>query len=199
VPDEKRTVHFIASLVSIVVLNFIVGSIVGVGSMGSAMQSGTFSKSSTNSRSVTGSGMFGEIERQGRLMEAAKADTFVPPADGKLSKAQVEEYIKVLQKTRAIHEEYAEKMQEFSQEMQAKDKAGKTPSPADLTKMYAGIGSVMGANNAEMEVVKTGGGNWAEHNWVKEQLRIARIQQGDGSDVIAHNYELYQQYEDDLD
>ena len=199
VPDEKRTVHFIASQVVIVILNFIIGSIVGVGAMGSAVQSGTFSKDRTTSRSVTGSGILGEFERQGRLMEAAEADVFDPPADGELSKGQVEDYIKVVQKTRAIHEEYAEKMQKFSQEMEAKEKAGEKASPADLSQMYSGIGTVMSANNAEMEVVKTGQGNWAEHLWVKEQLRIARIQQGDGTDAMAHNYKLFKKYEEDLE
>ena len=57
----------------------------------------------------------------------------------------------------------------------------------------------MSANNAELEVVKTGNGNWAEHNWVKEQLRVAHIQRGDGSDAIAHNYKLYKKYEEELE
>ena len=57
----------------------------------------------------------------------------------------------------------------------------------------------MSVNNAEMEIVKTGGGNWAEHVWVKEQLRVAKIQRGDGSEALAHNYELYQEYQQELD
>lgn len=69
---------------------------------------------------------------------------------------------------------------------------------ADLSQIYAGIGGAVSANNAEMEVVKTGQGNWAEHLWVKQQLRTARIHQGDGTDAIAHNYKLYQKYEEDL-
>ena len=198
VPDEKRTVHFIASLVVIVILNFIVGSFIGAGGMGSAGQSGVFSNGDTATRSVTGSGVFGEIERQGRLMEAATADVFNPPEDGELTEAQVREYIKVLKKTRAIQEEYTAKMQKMSDDMQAKEAAGEKVSPADMARMYAGIGTVVSANNAEMEVVKTGKGNWAEHTWVKEQLRVARIQQGDGSDATAHNYELYEKYEEDL-
>jgi len=198
VPDEKRTVHFVASLVVIVILNFIIGGVLGVGSMGTAMQSGDFSKVGPGSRTVTGSGMLGEFERQGRLMEAAEADVFDPPADGELSKAQVEDYIKVLQKTRAIHEEYEEKMQKFSQKMEAKEETGENPSLSDLTQMYSGIGGAVSANNAEMEVVKTGQGNWAEHLWVKEQLRAAHIHQGDGTDAIAHNYNLYKKYEEDL-
>ncbi len=198
VPDEKRLVHFISSLVSIVILNFVIGSIIGVGAMGSGMHSGALSKSNIYSRSTVGSGMLGEFERQGRLVEEAEADFFDPPADGKLSKAQLEKYVKVLQKTRALHEEHAEKIQKLSEEMEAKKKAGEKPSPADLSQMYAGIGTAISANNAEMEVVKTGQGNWAEHLWIKEQLRTARIQQGEGSDTLAHNYKLYQKYEDEL-
>ncbi len=110
VPDEKRVVHFIASLVVIVIINIVVGSVVGIGTVGTTLQSGTYSSGSRDSRSVTGSGMIGEMERQGRLMGAAGADVFEPPADGELSKAQVENYVKVLQKTRAVHAEYAAKM-----------------------------------------------------------------------------------------
>ncbi len=90
------------------------------------------------------------------------------------------------------------KMDKLAAEMKAKEKAGKSPSLADLGKMYSGAGGLMSANNAEMEVVKTAGGNWAEHEWVKQQLRIAHIQQGEGSDANAYNYKLYEKYEDEL-
>jgi len=49
-----------------------------------------------------------------------------------------------------------------------------------------------------MEVVKTGDGNWAEHVWVKQQLRTAHVQKGEGSDAIVHNYKLYKEYQDEL-
>jgi len=198
VPDEKRTVHFIVSLVAIFVLNFIVGSFMAVGSIGTNMRSTTFPDQESSSRSNTASGVFGEFERQGRLMEAAQADVYDPPEDGELSEDQVKAYVKVMQKTQIIHEEYAEKMQRLSEKMEAKEKAGESVSVADMTQMYSGIGTTVGAVNAEMEVVKTGQGNWAEHSWVKEQLHTARIHQGDGSDAVLHNYELYQEYEDDL-
>ncbi len=55
--------------------------------------------------------------------------------------------------------------------------------------MPGGVGAALGMATAEMEVVKTGGGNWAEHLWVKRQLRIALIQK-DISDAVKHNYEL---------
>ena len=139
------------------------------------------------------------LPSKGRLMEAAQEDTYDPPDNGELGESQVVAYTKVLKKTHAIHEEYAEKLKKFSTEMKAKKEAGEEPSMADLSKAYSGIGGVMGANNAEMEVVKTGGGNWAEHLWVKEQLRTAKIQQGDGSSALVHNYKLFRKYEEDLD
>jgi len=196
VPDEKRLVHFISSLVSIVILNIIIGSIIGVGTVSSGSQGGVFTESRTSS---TGSGVMGDYERQGRLMEAAEDDTFEPPNDGELTKSQVQSYAKVLKKTRAIHAEYTQKVQDLSDEMDSKQKAGETPSATDMAKMFGGISNVMSANNAEMEVVKTGGGNWAEHIWVKEQLHIAKIQMGDGSDAIAHNYKLFLKYKEDLE
>jgi hypothetical protein len=65
--------------------------------------------------------------------------------------------------------------------------------------MYQGMGSVMSLNTVEMEVVKTGGGNWAEYQWVRDQLRAARLQRGEGSDALAHNYELYGEFEERLE
>ena len=50
---------------------------------------------------------------------------------------------------------------------------------------------------SEMEVVKSAGGNWAEHMWVQESLRTAWIQK-DINDTVSHNYELYQEFEEEL-
>lgn len=200
VPDEKRVVHFVVSLVAIFIINIIVGSVLGVGMARNEFKSSDFSSMERPERSSTsGSGIMGEMERQGRLMEAAQADEFEPPSDGKLDDDQVETYISVMAKTRAVHKKYAEDMDKMAKEMKAKEEAGETPSLSDLGKMYGGIGSAVTANNAEMEVVKTAGGNWAEHQWVKAQLRAAEIQQGDGSDALEHNYKLFTKYQDELE
>jgi multisubunit Na+/H+ antiporter MnhG subunit len=198
-PDEKRVVHFVVSLVAIFIINAVVGFMMGQGAMRQGVNSADFTRAERSSDNVKGSGVIGEMERQGRLMEAAAADVFEPPSDGELDEDQVEEYISVMQKTRAMHKKYAEEMDRMAREMKEKEEAGETPSLSDLGKMYGGIGTAMTANNAEMEVVKTGGGNWAEHQWVKEQLRAAAIQQGEGSDALEHNYELYKKYEDELE
>ena len=142
--------------------------------------------------------MFGEMARQAELMEAAGEDVYDSPGDGKLEDQQVEDYIKVLKKTRSMHESYADSMEKMIADAKAKEDAGKSVSAADLSRMYTGVGTAVGVHNAEMEIVKTGGGNWAEHEWVKLQLRAARLQQGEGNEANEHNYELYLKYEEDL-
>jgi len=199
VPDDKRATHYVVSLVAIIVCNMLIGLTLGLGNAGSQIQSSQYSASDNATRKSASPGVFGEVARQAELMEAASEDRYAPPSDGELDKDQVEEFVSVLRKTRAVHADYAEKMEKLSEEMKAKEAAGESPSMADIGKMYTGAGGLMVANNAEMEVVKSGGGNWAEHEWVKQQLRTARIQQGEGSDEIAHNYELYKKYEEELE
>ncbi|MBT8071380.1 MAG: YIP1 family protein [Gammaproteobacteria bacterium] len=198
VPDEKRVVHYVVSLVAILVINMVIGLTLGLGNAGNQIRSSGYSTSNSSSERTASSGVMGEAMRQAEIMEAAGADQFDPPSDGELDEDQVEELVSVMRKTRAIHAEYAEKMEKLAAEMKAKEEAGESPSMSDLGKMYTGAGGLMGANNAEMEVVKSGGGNWAEHVWVKQQLRTAHIQQGEGSDANAHNYELYKKYEEEL-
>ena len=198
VPDEKRTLHFVLSLIVIVVLNMVIGFTLVGSSVRDQMRTGGYTSSNSSSRSTSGSGIVGAVERQGRLMEAAESDVFDPPADGELDEDQVETYISALKKTRALHQQYAQKMEKMAADMKAKQEAGETPSLSDLTNMYGGVGSAMIANNAEMEVVKTAGGNWAEHLWVKQQLRTAQVQQGEGSEQIERNYGLYQKYQNEL-
>ena len=199
VPDEKRTLHFVLSLIVIVVLNMVIGYTLVGSSVRDQMPTGGYTSSDSSSRSTSGSGIMGAVERQGQLMEAAESDVYDPPADGELEEDQVETYISALKKTRALHQQYAQKMEKMAADMKAKQEAGETPSLSDLTNMYGGVGSAMIANNAEMEVVKTAGGNWAEHLWVKQQLRTAQVQQGEGSEPIEHNYELYQKYQNELE
>lgn len=199
VPDDKRVVHFVVSLVAVFIINMVIGLALGLGNAGSQYQSSGYSASDNDGRRSASSGVVGEAVRQAELVEAATADRFEPPADDKLDEDQVEDYVSVMRKTRAVHAEYAEKMEKLAEELKAKEEAGESPSLADLGKVYGGASGIMSVNNAEMEVVVTGGGNWAEHEWVKQQLRVARIQQGEGSDAIAHNYRLYEKYQEELD
>lgn len=199
VPDEKRTVHFVVSLVVIIIINMVVGLALGGNKMRNEFQSNAYTRNDSAGRTTASSGIVGEMARQGDLVDAASADVFEPPADGKLDEEQVENYVSVLRKTHALQAQYTAKIDKMAADMKAKEEAGESASITDLSKMYASVGSAMSANNAEMEVVKTGGGNWAEHQWVKQQLRVAAIQQGDGSDANAHNYELYQENQEALE
>ena len=87
VPEDKRMVHFVSSLVSILVINIVIGSVIGVGSIDSGSQRGAFSDNAEKSSSPVGSGVLGEFERQGRLMESAEEDIYEPPSNGKLKES----------------------------------------------------------------------------------------------------------------
>ncbi|GAB4188471.1 MAG: hypothetical protein Tsb002_14780 [Wenzhouxiangellaceae bacterium] len=194
VPEGKRPLHFIVSLVAIVIINMIVSMVLGLGAVRGNISRGYMAENSDSGYS-SGSGMFGEIERQGRLVEDAEDDRYQPPADGKVSKAQVEQLISVLGKAEKLQQREEEKLKQWAEDMDKKESA----SLSDLGKMFEGVGrAAIGTQTAEMEVVKTAGGNWAEHQWVKEQLRVAMIQE-DTNDAIKHNYALYQQFSDQLD
>ncbi len=198
VPDDKRVTHYVVSIIAVIVCNMVIGLTFGLSNSGGQYRSSDYSSSGRAERKSASSGVFGEAARQAELISAASSDEYEPPSDGELDEDQVEDYASVLRKTRAMHADYAKKMEKLAAEMKAKEEAGESPSMADLGKMYSGAGGLVVANNAEMEVVKSGGGNWAEHEWVKQQLRIAQIQQGEGSDAIAHNYKLYKKYEEKL-
>jgi len=197
VPDGKRVVHFILSLVGMFVANMILSYTLGFGSareIRSFDRSGSRGEDSTAARSVQNSGFLGEIERIQQLQEAASESVYEPPGDGELERSQVVEYVSVMKKTRAVHEDYQKQLESMRKDMEDKEEA----TVSDLTKMYSGMGGAMGAQNAEMEIVLTSGGNWAEHVWVREQLRVAMIQQGEGSDALEHNYELYEEFASEL-
>jgi hypothetical protein len=114
VPDSKRVLHFVVSLTVMFVINMILATVLGFGSMQREFRSHGMSRTESgvhdDSRTVKTSGVFGEIERQGQLVAAANNDVFDPPEDGKLSEEQVATYAGVMKKTRAAHERYQQKM-----------------------------------------------------------------------------------------
>jgi hypothetical protein len=190
IPEDKRVVHFVVSLIVTLIAVLIINLLFGVG----AYKSGVMSNhSQTDPRSVS-SGLFGGIERQANMIEHAENDKFMPPSDGKVTDNQIATLILNLQKTADYRKSQEDKLKNL--DSQLKDK--KDFSFSDIGKLTSGLNSVMSTANAEMEVVKTGGGNWAEHQWVKDQLRIANIQK-DINDAVKQNYALYQKYANQLD
>lgn len=194
VPDESRVKHFVISIIAAVVLNLIVSSVL-VSLFAPSLDVSDFSdydielsddEAGNSSGSVTG-GILGGFERQAQVAEEAANDTYEPPADGRLTEAQVERYVYVLEKSGQLRGRLTEKLQSTGEE--------ENPSLGDV---FGGIRDAVRAGTAEMEVVKTAGGNWAEHQWVRSQLETARIHE-DLNDTTRHNYELYMQFKDQLD
>ena len=194
VPDSKRVLHFVVSLVAVLVVDIMVATVLGIGRMGTSGSSYDLGDRGTGRDAGSMPGVFGEVGRQAELMAAAGEDRYEAPADGRVSREQARWVAGVMDKSRLAYEDEMARLQKLSEEVDDKE----SPSPGDMVKMYQGMGSVMSLNTVEMEVVKSGGGNWAEYLWVKEQLRNAQLQRGEGSETLAHNYELYQELEDTL-
>lgn len=187
VPDNKRVLHYVCSLVATFIVMLILGTVLGFGGMMSAQQTASMP---TQQPSQTGT--FGGIERYARLMEQAQQHQYEPPSNGKISESQMGRYLEVMRKTAEIRDEQIANMERLQEKYQDTE-----PGVGDLADISSSVGSVLGAFNAEMEVVVTGEGNWAEHQWIKEQLRTARIQK-DLNEAVKHNYELYQAHRDEL-
>ena len=195
VPDGKRVLHFVVSLVAVLVINIIIGSVLGVGRMSTDVGRHDLGKRESRSGTSSAPGMFGELSRQAELMEQAGEDVYEPPGDGMISSKQANWFADVLAKSARIHEDEVARLEKLSKEMDEK----KDVSPADIARFYQGMGSVVSLSNTEMEVVKSGGGNWAEFEWIRQQLRTARMQQGEGSNALAHNFEVYEEISDEVE
>jgi hypothetical protein len=193
VPDAKRAVHYIVSLVTCVVLFFVLGTVFG-GALFGAGAGSTFDRAPGAGGSGGGpGGMFGGVARQAELMAAAEEDRYEPPRDGELTDAQVQEFIRVMQRTNEAMTDKAERLNEIAEKADNDEQVSLT----EVSDMMSGMTEIAGLNTAEIEVVKSGSGNWAEHQWVKNSLRTAWLQK-DINDTVAHNYALYQKYEDQL-
>jgi hypothetical protein len=190
VPDNKRTGHYILSLVAVIVTMFLISMLMRP-IVGNRMPD--FSESISDSRPTGMGGLVGEAMRQGELMSAAEEDRYEPPSDGELDENQVEEYIRVMKRASEIMEEKGQRMRELAERADQNEQL----SMSDMSEMMAGATQMIGMNTLELEVVKSAGGNWAEHQWVKEALRQAYIQK-DINAAVEHNYELYTEYEDEL-
>lgn len=194
VPDGKRTGHYILSLLASIVAMFILSMTVGralMPSMGGPGFGGFSDSSSPDSPAP--SGMFGGVARQAELMTAAGEDRYDPPSNGRLSKKQVREFIRVMERTEELQE------QKMAQLKALTEKADKDEEVSfrDLGNMMGGLSEAAGVQTTEIEVVKSAGGNWAEHQWVRESLRTAWIQK-DINDTVTHNFELYKEFEEQL-
>jgi hypothetical protein len=187
VPDGSRVGHFITAFLATVVAFVVSSFILGFGMMGQMATMGPMSDSSWN---------VGKFERHAGYAATAMEDVYDPPADGRLSEDQVLAYIDSMTKTKSLQAEYDTELQDMEQKASLESGEGQQDAES-LTDLMAGVSGFMKFGTAEMTVVKTGGGNWAEHQWVKTQLDAARIHK-DSNATNSHNYELYQRHQDAL-
>lgn len=200
VPDGKRVGHYILSLVAIIaailILSMTVGRILMPSMDGPTFESlsdRTPSGASPGAGTSSGAGMYGGLARQAELMEAAENDRYDPPSDGRVSEKQVREFIRIMQRTGELQEQKTARLKQLAEKAERDEDV----SLSDFGSMMSGITEVAGLQTSEIEVVKSAGGNWAEHQWVRETLRTAWIQK-DINDTVAHNYALYQEFEAEL-
>lgn len=202
VPAGKRTGHYILSLLGtaavFIVVSILLRPIVGTPApdFGDRMITGpgdSVSSSGGSGSSGIG-GIFGEAVRQGELITAADEDRYQPPADGRLEEAQVREFARVMSRTAELTEERAARLRELAERAEENEDL----SLSDLGQLVSGATGAAGMNTLEIEVVKSAGGNWAEHQWVRQTLRTAYIQR-DGNETIEHNFSLYEEYADELE
>lgn len=219
VPEERSVGHFFATLGLSFVAMLVTGTILGTLGLGMASTSGDgsfgddswadiqreiddarddrSSRPSVDASNPRNSGsrdatdnndgsMFG-FGREVDYLEQANEDRYAPPSDGKLSEKQVDTTVRYLAA--------AQRLRDASQDNL--EKLGSENSEPSLSDIFKGVKGMLSASTAEMQSVKSGGGNWAEHEWVKKQLFEARLHQ-DLNDTTAHNFELYQQYEEQL-
>lgn len=183
VPEDKRVVHFIVSLLVALVVNIVISALVA---MTFAPDIADYTRD-VDTSAPDGSGILGNFERQADFAEQASRDTYDPPADGRLSEDQVAAYARTLQRTAELRERLSKKFEDME------EKGG-----ASFGDIFSGVGDAVRLGTAEMEVVKTAGGNWKEHQWVKNQIETARVQQ-DSSPAVEHNYELFLEYRDEIE
>ncbi len=189
VPQSKRTIHFVASLIVSVIIIFTINILLGLG----AYSTDNTSMDHTSKQSTAPSGMFGDLQRHSNMIQNAEQDKFTPSKDGRISDTQMQIFVSTMKKSTEYINRKKEGMKEYEKSLENK----KEFSFSDLAKLSQGMGSVMSMANAEMEVVKSADGNWAEHQWVKSQLQKASIHK-ELNDTNKHNYALYEKYKDEL-
>ena len=198
VPDGKRTGHYIlalvASIAAVLILSLTIGRFAGPGV--TAPTFSDMSDTSVGDRGAGGAGgsLYSGIARQAELMEAAEEDRYDPPSNGRLSEDQVREFIRVMNRSEELQQGKMKRLEELAEKAERNEDI----SFSDVGAMMGGMSEVAGLHTSEIEVVKSAGGNWAEHQWVRESLRTAWVQK-DVNDAVEHNYELYQEFEDQLE
>ncbi len=191
VPDGKRTGHFIFSLIGAIAATIVL-SITLARFIGPSMPGPSFDGMPDTSSPGSG-GLYGGLARHAELMAAAEEDRYDPPSNGRVRKSQVREFIRVMQRTEELQKQKMAQLEELGEKAENDEEV----SFRDFGAMMSGMTEAAGMQTSEIEVVKSAGGNWAEHQWVRESLRTAWIQK-DINEAVSRNYELYLEFEEEL-
>jgi len=96
------------------------------------------------------------------VLDSAKDDKYTPPADGRLTDAQVQMYLKIRDREHVIAQVAAKDLQD-----RAKKSEGKTNSLSDIVGAF---GSVADLSLSGVRAAKELGYNSEEYGWVKSQV-----------------------------
>lgn len=193
VPQSKRVVHYVVSLIASIVVMVIIGQVINPMIYGRDAASPFGSMSRTEATGARSGGVFGGALRQAELIAAAEEDRYSPPSDGGLTERQVQEFIRVMDRAAELVAEKEERMRALAEKADNDEQI----SLSEMSEMMGTVQDLAGLQGGQIEVVKSAGGNWAEHQWVRESLRTAWLQK-DINDTVAHNYEMFQKYEGQL-
>ena len=114
-----------------------------------------------------------DLEKRGTMdiMEKAAKDQYAPPADGRLTDAQVQMYLKVREKEKQILEVAKKEMQQHADSAK-KEEAEKDSLSAAMATIKT-MGSAADVVTADIRAAIDLGYNTAEYQWVKGQVLAA--------------------------
>jgi hypothetical protein len=203
IAEPDRLKHFIATFLAALVASLVLSALLGAILLGSAADQARdrvdagvdaleaqIEAADASERSLPE--LLG-VDAQIDSVQSATTDEFDPPGHGRLTAAQVARTVKLLQRTAKLREDSGSRLKELAE--RADDGSGEEPSLGDL---FKGIRGLVDVGTAEPQVVKAAGANWAEHEWIKQQLINARLSP-DSSDTAEHNYELYEAHAEVLE
>lgn len=101
------------------------------------------------------------------LMEKTADDTYDPPADNRLTEAQIQMYLKVREQEKKIAQVAKAELEKKAKESEA---SGGDKSLAGMVKGFEALGSVADYMTADIRAAHELGYNTAEYQWVKERV-----------------------------
>ena len=108
-----------------------------------------------------------DLQKRGttELMQEIAKDQYTPPADGRLTEAQVQMYLKVREHEKAIAQVAKDELKQHA------DKADKTKNPiAGMMQGIEALGSAADFFTADLRAAKDLGYNTQEYQWVKQSI-----------------------------